>query len=176
MKIFTFCVLTLIVLGGCSSNGSTYSSLPDTSLHPKEGMAQLVIYRPDSFKYFARTLGVELKGNTICDLPNGRFLIKDIDPSKITIKASLWGMLGTSRKTIRTHAGEQYFVKVAVDEALFSAGVADEEAAGGPLGSLANTGNTEELSSHAGPFLIEIMDEKVARAELQSLRMSMECQ
>jgi hypothetical protein len=138
-------------------------------------MAQLVIYRPDSFKYMARTLDVGLGGNYACDLPNGSFLIKDTDKDRMAISASLWGLLGTSRIMLNPEAGKQYFVKVSVDNAKFSAAVANEESQSDPDGSSPDTVMSNGSSPKAGPFLIELIDEKAAKAELQTLTVSTNC-
>jgi hypothetical protein len=135
----------------------------------------MVIYRPDSFKYMARALDVELSGNYACDLPNGSFLIEDTDKERIAIRASLWGMLGISRITLKPEAGEQYFVRVSVNNEKFSAAVASEEAEGGPDGSSPDTGVTDGSSPKTGPFLIELIDQKTAKTELQTLTMSTKC-
>lgn len=174
LRHLTICLIILL-LADCTASGPTYSSLPETALQPKEGMARFVIYRPESFKYFLRPLSVRVNGTQVCDLKNGSFFIRDMAPWRLTLSAHLSHMPGTSWIKMNSEAGHAYYIRLHVDDAKFAAGLPgsgmDEDMAA--LDTIKAVANP---APDAGPFLIKIVEQKEVLPELQALKESVDCQ
>jgi len=154
-------VFFMLALAGCTASGPTYSSLPEQK--PDKGMAQLVVYRPNGLAYAARRPTVEINSIKTCDLPAGGFFIKNVKPSEITITSSFWDAPGTSRFTTEAVSGKTYHIRITLNNDKLGAGL---------VAGFIGTAVAEGVSEHSGPFNIELVDDRTAYTEINSLKMA----
>jgi hypothetical protein len=163
MKNYSTTIIASFLLAGCSANGPPYSSV-EQSLPAKQGMAELVIYRPSAFTGSMGTQEIDLNGSKLCSMPTASFITKYVDPGKATISAPKWS--GTSDVSFTSQPGHKYFVRIDWDQSKLL----------GDVTGIIGQGIAEATSSHAGPYLIELIDEQTARGEVSSLKMVSGCQ
>lgn len=154
------------IISACGASGVPYSAA-DSVKTINQKMSKLIIYRPSSLGLMARTPDVEINGNKACELPNGSFFSREYEPQNINLTVQLWDMPSTSKISINTKAGKVYYVRISSDGGKIAAGVA---------AGFVGLAIAEGVSSHAGPFVIDLLDEQAAIPELKNLNMSNNCQ
>lgn len=109
-----------------------------------ENSAYIVVYENPAWKKTSQA--VDINGEKACDLVQGGFFAKAVPFGKYTISSSIWDLPGRSRATVNINKVGVTYVRTQYDV----------------------------VFGNGGPFLIESVDERTARAELKSLHM-MQC-
>ncbi len=154
--------LLIVSLAACASpSGGRYD---DTSMSLSDkSLAQLIIYQPDMFGMM-RSPNVEVDGNATCDLPAGSFISTTAMPNgNTTVKTSLWDTPGTSHLSFATQPGKRYYVRVQFERSIGQAF--------GLIGSVIDSATKD----HDGPYIMTLVDEGTAKAQLSSLKQSLDC-
>lgn len=163
---------TILLLTGCEY-GPAYSTLQN-SVQPKQGMAQIIVYRPVSYEYVLRTLNISFNGMKACRLDNNGFFIKDMEPGEIAINAGMWGAAEPSQLVIKAEAGKKYFIKATPDKDKYLEGITDNSSDGVVFTS-PGMDIYKKPDYNTGPFTLRQMDDTAATPELQSLKQNTKC-
>ena len=77
-----FAMVSLLVLSGCSATGPLY----DGKVEVREGKAEIVVYRPDTFAHGGKSYYVHLDGQEVATLKNGGYVVLETTPEKHTVE------------------------------------------------------------------------------------------
>lgn len=148
-------IILTILLSACSGTGPLYS--PQDV--PKN-MARVVLYRESNFWNMGEAYWVEFNGNQVCDLHNGSYMTRDVNPGDLNIASSSFGSIGTSRIALSLKPKQIIFVKMEVNGQRVFSGVF-----GGVIGNAVDEG----VSSNNGPVMLGTVNEVTAKSEMTSM-------
>lgn len=168
-------LLLAVAVAGCSASGpplTAVQSIPDS--------AQVVVVRPRTIVFSARSPDVHVNGRMACDLTNGGAFSRQVPPGEVRIATvNGFDMAGVSTLSFPAEAGGTYYVVVTPDRdrmvrmaigstlgALAAGGGAVGAAAGGTLTAavVAKKAAASRTVSQGGPFLVDLIDEEAALA------------
>ncbi len=119
-------LLTVFVVAGCAAKGAPFAGFTA----PKNGGAELIIYRPDLFRSGGRAIAVYVDDAEVGQLLNGGWLAVPLEPGKRSLRMSerLAIFPREVSLTVTVHPGESLAVRLTPGEisGIFAA-------AGGPV-------------------------------------------
>lgn len=155
--------ILLLALCGCTANGALYAP---SKIQAKQ--AQIVIYRPAAFTGSLATQEVDVNGKAVCSMPNSSYFVADVSTGEESVSAPKWSDVyaGTSSVEFTAKAGSRYFVRVELNQGKLMGDFT------GVFGFAAGVGGqtfANSVDTHKGQYVIELVDEKTARAEMAQM-------
>lgn len=150
----------LLLTGGCSASGPTYSSLG-----LNQAATRVVVYREANFINGGARYWIELNGIEICRLHQDSFVIQNVQPGTINIASSNFGSFGTSRMTTHLKVGQTVYIKMAMNGSRATAGV---------LGGAIASAVSEGVEDSSGPVFLGEVSKQVATQEMATMKQDCE--
>lgn len=157
-------LLMILVLAACA--GTPSGKAFEDSKIPRSKDATIVIYRPARAYSDSGLAHINANGFE-CKLRNaGWFYLNDMK-GNISLNATGWGEVGTSRMILQAEPGKTYFAKLVAKEERMTAAIF-----AGYAGILID----EAVSDVGGPFRWFLVEESQARKELRAFKQDENCQ
>lgn len=156
-------LVACLVLSACAASGPSFDL---TNLNKPRDGSKIVIYRPSGFIASGRSPSVEINGVKSCEMPQGSFFSKDINPGPVNLSVTLWDSPGTTRYSIIAKPGKTHFVKISPNKANILAG-----SSFGIAGMMMEGANSEQ----GGQFIFTEEPEQKALETLKTTKESISC-